>query len=131
MGSARDVSGLLPGLGLSLGWAQNEAPGVSYGFVRLCCSNGPRLSAQGQFEPYCFLLTQETGELELLLPMHCSAAGQVPEHHQMTMDFLAGLRSCRQENHSLAWPHVVKKRKSAKCNLKTPVCLADPPHAGY
>lgn len=119
------------GLGQCLGWAQNEAPEVSDGFIRLCCSNGLRVSGQGQSDPYWFLLTLETGKSELLIPRHCNAASQVPEYHQMTIDFLAGRLSCRQENCSLAWLRVVQKRKSAKCHLKTSVCLADPAHAGY
>lgn len=102
------------------------------GFIRLCCSNSPRLSAQGQSNPYWFSLTLETGKSELLLPRnYCSSASRVPEYHQMTIDFLAGRLNCRQENCSLAWPHVVKKRKSAKSHLKAPVCLADPAHAEY
>lgn len=111
----------LPSDGQSPGQAQNEGPEVSDRFIRLCCSNGPRVSA-----PFWFLLTLETGKSELLFPRHCNAASQVPEYHQMTIDFLARSLSCRQENCSLARLHVVKKRKSVKCHLKTPVCLADP-----
>lgn len=118
-------------LGQSLGQAQNEAPEVSNGFIRLCCSNNPKLSDQGQPDPCWFSLTLETGKSELLLPRHCNAASWMPEYHQMTIDFLAGRLSCRQENCSLAWLHVVKKTKSVKCHLKTPVCLTDFTHTGY
>lgn len=45
----------------------------------------------------------------------------------MTIDFLAGCLSCKQENCSLAWLRVVKKRKSAKCHLQMQ-CASLTPH---
>lgn len=69
------VRGMFPGcslpsdgLGQSLGQAQNETPEVLDGFIRLCCSHGPRVSAQGQSDPCWFLLAPGTGTWELLLP---------------------------------------------------------------
>lgn len=130
------AQGMFPGcslpsdeLGQSLGQAHNETPEGLGGFISLCCSNDPRVFAQGHSDPCWFLLAQ-TGKWELLLPRHCDAASQVPEYHQMTIDFLAGRLSWKRENCSLAWLRVVKKRKSAKCRLQTPACLADPAYPG-
>lgn len=58
--------------------------------------------------------------LRQLLPGHCNAASQVPQHHQIAIDFLAGCLSRRQESCSLAWLRAAKRRKAAKCPLKTP-----------
>lgn len=41
------------------GQAQNEAPEGVDGFIRLCCSIGPRVSAQGHSDPCWSLLAQE------------------------------------------------------------------------
>lgn len=82
------AQGMFPGCSLPSDEGLDE-------FISLCCSNDPRVFAQGHSDPCWFLLAQ-TGKWELLLPRHCDAASQVPEYHQMTIDFLAGCLSCKQ-----------------------------------
>lgn len=80
-----------------------------------CC-----LLGQAQEEASCPCCSHCFCLLHQLLPGHCDAASQVPQHHQIAIDFLAGWLSRRQESCSLAWLRAAKRRKAAKCHLKTP-----------
>ena len=98
---------------------------------RMDLSGCAAATVHSQSGPYWVFLTLETGESELLLPWRCNTVSQVPEYHQMAIDFLAGCLSCRHENCSLAWLRVVKMWKLAKRRLKTLASLADPARSGY